>query len=142
MRSIALAALLLASTSLTFSQTTLPSVQLPGNLQRVLTDYEDAWQKKDAVALSKLFAENAYVLPSGSLPMRGRDAVQKHYTGAGGPLSLRAISYATNGNLGYIIGAYSGSKGGADEGKFTLVLTRDAKGRWLILSDMDNRNQR
>ena len=120
----------------------LPSVQLPGNLQRVLTDYEDAWQKKDAKALSALFAPNGFVLPSGSAPARGRDAVEKHYAGSGGPLSLRPLAYATNGNLGYIIGAYSRSKDAPDEGKFTLVLTRDAKGRWLILSDMDNRNSR
>jgi len=120
----------------------LPSVQLPGNLQRVLTDYEDAWQKKDAKALAALFAPNGFVLASGSPPARGRDAIEKHYTGSGGPLSLRPLAYATNGNLGYIIGAYSGTKDGPDQGKFTLVLTRDAKGRWLILSDMDNLNRR
>jgi ketosteroid isomerase-like protein len=121
---------------------TMPTAQLPGNLARVLTDYEDAWEKKDAKALAALFAPNGFVLPSGSTPARGRDAIEKHYTGSGGPLSLRPLAYATNGNLGYIIGTYSGAKDGPDQGKFTLVLTRDAKGRWLILSDMDNRNSR
>ncbi|HJQ98758.1 MAG TPA: SgcJ/EcaC family oxidoreductase [Candidatus Polarisedimenticolaceae bacterium] len=124
------------------SPSAMPTVQLPGNLQRVLTDYEDAWQKKDAKALATLFAPNAFVLPNGSAPARGRDAIERHYTGSGGPLSLRPLAYATNGNLGYIIGAYGRSKDAPDEGKFTLVLTRDAKGRWLILSDMDNLNRR
>ena len=124
------------------SPSAMPTVQLPGNLARVLTDYEDAWQKKDAKALAALFAPNAFVLPSGSVPARGREAIERHYAGSGGPLSLRPLAYATNGNLGYIVGAYSGTKGGPDEGKFTLVLTRDAKGRWLILSDMDNLNRR
>jgi ketosteroid isomerase-like protein len=124
------------------SPSATPTVQLPGNLQRVLTDYEDAWQKKDAKALAALFSPNAIVLPSGSPAARGREAIEKHYTGSGGPLSLRPIAYATNGNLGYIVGGYSRSKDAADEGKFTLVLTRDAKGRWLILSDMDNSNRR
>ena len=118
------------------------SVQLPGNLQRVLTEYEDAWQKKDAKALAALFAPNGFVLPNGSAPARGRDAVEKHYTGSGGSLSLRPLAYATNGNLGYIIGSFSRSKDAPDVGKFTLVLTRDAKGRWLILSDMDNLSRR
>jgi len=146
MRSIVLLVLpLLVTTSPALAQSArspFPSVQLPGNLERVLTGYEDAWQKKDAKALAALFAENAFVLASGSPPARGRAAIEKHYTGSGGPLSLRAVAYATDGNLGYIIGAYAATKGGPDEGKFTLVLTRDAKGRWLILSDMDNRNTR
>jgi len=138
----ALALSLLPARAQQSSASPLSSAQLPGNLQRVLTDYENAWQKKDAKALAALFAPNAFVLPSGSAPTRGRDAIEKHYTGSGGPLSLRPLAYATNGNLGYIIGAYSRSKDAPDEGKFTLVLTRDAKGRWLILSDMDNLNRR
>ena len=43
--------------------------------------------------------------------------------------------------MGYILGGYSGQKGQPDEGKFTLTL-RKAGGRWLIVSDMDNMNQR
>jgi ketosteroid isomerase-like protein len=120
----------------------LPSVQLPPELARVLTDYERAWQQKDAAALAALFAENGFVLSSGVPPLRGRAAIQKHYSGQGGPLSLRALAYAAEGSTGYIIGGFSREQGQPDIGKFTLTLHRASDGRWLIMSDMDNGNSR
>src|SRR5262245_18314553 len=119
----------------------LPSVELPPELARVLTDYESAWSKRDAAALSQLFAEDGFVLPSGRLPVRGRAAVEQYYTGQGGPLSLRAFAYATDGKVGYIIGGFGGQKGGPDSGKFTLTLRKGPDKRWLIVSDMDNSNR-
>lgn len=119
-----------------------PSVTLPPELARVLTDYEAAWSKKDPTALAGLFAENGFVLPNGNPPVRGRAAIQKFYTGHGGPLSLRALAYATEGGVGYIIGGYTDAAGKPDIGKFTLTLKKGADGRWLILSDMDNGNRR
>ena len=120
----------------------LPSVPLPPELARVLTDYEGAWQQKDAAALAALFAENGFVLSSGAPPVRGRAAIQKHYSGQGGPLSLRALAYAAEGSTGYIIGGFSREQGHPDIGKFTLTLHRASDGRWLIMSDMDNGNSR
>jgi ketosteroid isomerase-like protein len=119
-----------------------PTVELPAPLARVLTDYEAAWRAKDAAALAALFAEDGFVLASGNPPVRGRAQVEKHYTGAGGPLYLRAIAYATEGSVGWILGGYTGSQERGDEGKFTLTLKKGAKGRWLIMSDMDNMNSR
>jgi hypothetical protein len=40
----------------------LPSIELPAALDRVLRDYERAWQARDAAALSALFAEDGFVL--------------------------------------------------------------------------------
>ena len=118
-----------------------PSITLPPELARVLTDYEASWRAGDAAALSKLFAEDGYVLPQGRGPVKGRAAIEKLYTRNGSPLSLRAIAYATEGNVGYILGGYSGEAGKPDEGKFTLTLRKE-NGRWLIMSDMDNSNRR
>lgn len=120
----------------------LPSVELPPPLARVLTDYQAAWQAKDATALSRLFAEDGFVLSSSTPPVRGRAAIEKHYQGHGGPLSLRALAYATDGSVGYIIGAYARRTGESDIGKFTLTLRQDPEDRWLIVSDMDNGNSR
>ena len=120
----------------------LPSVVLPPPLQRVLTDYEAAWSRKDPAGLAALFAEEGFVLAGGSPPVRGRAAIEKHYTGQGGPLSLRALAYATDGSVGYIIGGYARALGEPDVGKFTLTLRRAPDGRWLIVSDMDNGNSR
>jgi len=118
-----------------------PSVKLPPELARVLTDYEAAWRSRDAAALASLFVEDGFVLPNGRPPVRGRAAIQQSYTGAGGPLVLRAIAFATDGAVGYIIGGFARKEGEADVGKFTLTLRSGTDGRWLIVSDMDSSNR-
>jgi ketosteroid isomerase-like protein len=120
----------------------LPGVRLPALLARVLTDYEAAWRSKDAAALAALFAEDGFVLSNGAPPVRGRLAIQTRYEGQGGPLSLRAMAFATEGSVGYIIGGFARQAGEPDIGKFTLTLRRGEDGRWLIVSDMDNGNSR
>ena len=117
------------------------SITLPPQLARVLTDYERGWQAGDAAALAQLFTEDGFVLSPGQPPVKGRVAIQKLYTGPGSPLSLRAIAYAINGDVAYIVGGYSSASGVPDEGKFTLTL-RKRNQRWLIASDMDNENRR
>lgn len=121
--------------------TVLPSVQLPPELARVLTDYETAWRAGDGASLALLFADDGFVLPNGAPPVRGRAAVQKFYKGPGGPLLLRAFAFATEGDVGYILGGFSRQEGQPDVGKFTLTLRRSRTGRWLIVSDMDNGNR-
>jgi ketosteroid isomerase-like protein len=119
----------------------LPSVALPPELARVLTDYEAAWTSRDAAALSRLFAKDGFVLAGGRPPVRGRGEIAKHYAGKGGPLALRALAYGAQGTVAYIIGGYAGQAGNADDGKFTLTLRKDSDGRWLIMSDKDNGNE-
>lgn len=119
----------------------LPSVALPPALERVLRDYERAWQDKDAAALAVLFADDGFVLQDGRPPVRGRDAIKAAYAGSGGPLALRALAYATEGSLGYIVGAFGRSADGPDSGKFVLPLKK-VGGRWLIAADIDNSNRR
>lgn len=117
------------------------TVKLPPELARVLTDYEAGWKAGDAAALAQLFAEDGYVLPQGQEPVRGRAAIEKLYTRKGSPLALRAFAYATEGNVGYILGGYGPEPGKPEDGKFTLTLRKE-NGRWLIVSDMDNPNRR
>ena len=123
-------------------ETAEASVTLPPELARVLTDYEAGWKAGDAAALSRLFAEDGFVMSNGRPPVKGRASIQKVYTRQGSPLSLRAIAYSISGNIGYIIGGYSREPGKPDEGKYTLTLRKSGDGRWLIVSDMDNSNQR
>jgi ketosteroid isomerase-like protein len=118
----------------------LPSVVLPPELARVLTDYEAAWGSRDAAALARLFAEDGFVLQGGKPPIRGRAGIEEAYKGSGGPLSLRALAFAAEGDVGYIIGGYTHTKGSPDDGKFTLTLKKSG-GRWRIMSDMDNGNR-
>jgi hypothetical protein len=88
----------------------LPSVTLPADLARVLTDYEKAWRARDASAC---------------------------YTGAGGALFLRATGYAAESGHAYIIGGFRFTESDGDAGKFVLTLIKGADGRWLIVADMD-----
>ncbi len=136
---IALLPRVLAATAPT--PTPQPSIQLPPELARVLTDYESAWRARNAAALARLFAEDGFVMSNDQPPVRGRAAIEKQYTGSGGPLVLRAFAYAVDGKAGYILGGFAQREGAADIGKFTLTLSKGADGRWLIFSDMDNGNR-
>ncbi|HEY6067041.1 MAG TPA: nuclear transport factor 2 family protein [Thermoanaerobaculia bacterium] len=120
----------------------LPSVELPPELDRVLRDYERAWAARNAEALSRLFAEDGFVMSEGKPPVRGRDAIRAAYAGSGGPLVLRALGWATDGASGYIVGGFGREAGRPDTGKFVLALKRGSDGRWLIAADMDNSNRR
>lgn len=129
--------LLLALGAPAVAQEQLPSVTLPAELDRVLRDYETAWSGRDAAALSRLFAEDGFVLRPGHPPVRGRASIEEAYKGQGGPLHLRALAFSHADSVGYIIGAYAEGAGQPDIGKFILTLRRDA-GRWWITADMDN----
>lgn len=119
-----------------------PSVTLPPDLARVLTDYEAAWRNRDAAALARLFTEEGFVLADGHPPVKGRAAIRRYYAGSGGPLVLRALAFATDGAVGYIIGGFARRAGETDVGKFTLTLRKGGDGRWMIASDMDSSNRR
>jgi ketosteroid isomerase-like protein len=118
-----------------------PSVELPAPLARVLSDYEEAWRKRDASALAALFAEDGFVLANGRPPVKGRASIERHYQGQGGPLALRAFAFASEGSVAFIIGGYASRESDPDDGKFTLTLRKGDGGRWWIVSDMDNSNR-
>ena len=119
----------------------ITAITLPPELDRVLRDYEKAWQAHDAAALAKLFAEDGFVLSNGKEPVRGRAEIEKAYANSGGPLALRAFAYSIEGSTGYIIGGFARSADVPDSGKFVLALKK-VDGRWMIAADMDNGNSR
>jgi ketosteroid isomerase-like protein len=117
-------------------------VVLPEPLDRVLLDYERQWSARSATGLAELFTEDGFVLQSGRPPVRGRENIVKAYQGSGGPLALRALAWATDDTVGYIVGGYTGRAGEPDFGKFILLLRRTPGGAWRIAADMDNNNRR
>ncbi|HEV3052370.1 MAG TPA: nuclear transport factor 2 family protein [Longimicrobium sp.] len=119
----------------------LPSVTLPAEVERVLRDYERNWASGDEAALAALFTEDGFILQNGRPPVRGRANIQQAYANSQGPLRLRALAYAVDDSVGYIIGAYGYGEGDADMGKFVLALRRTPGGPWQIAADMDNGNQ-
>lgn len=136
-----LIALLAISASAMTSAEVLPTIALPSELERVLTDYSRAWAANDAEALARLFAPEGMALPNGQPPARGVESIRKAYAqGAGTPLALRPVAFAASGDLAYVIGGFGAACDTPDFGKFTLVLRRGAEGRWFIVADMDNSN--
>lgn len=118
----------------------LPSVDLPRELERVLRDYESAWHLGSAPALASLFTEDGFVLSPGRQMARGRAAIAEHYQDSRGRLALRAVGFATDDTVGYIVGAYGREIRGPDVGKFVLALRKGPDGRWMIAADIDNAN--
>lgn len=117
----------------------LPPVALPPALDRVLRDYERAWQSGNVPALVALFTDDGFVMQPDRPPARGHQAIGAVYQGqGGGPLRLRALAYAAADSVGFIIGAYRYGDSPIDQGKFTLTLRRVNGGPWRIASDMDN----
>lgn len=113
-------------------------VTLPPALDRVLRDYEAAWEAGDGTRLATLFTEDGFALNNSRLPIQGRVRISQMLTAPGGDLQLRAFAWAASDSVGYIIGGfrYPGSTGPG--GKFLLALRRGSDGRWLIAADMDN----
>ena len=120
---------------------TLPTVALPPALDRVLRDYERAWRARDPAALAALFTDDGFVLSGGRPPVHGRAAIAAHYAGSGGALHLRAVAYAADDTVGYIIGMYGATATEPPMGKFVLALRRAPGGAWRIAADMDNPNR-
>lgn len=119
----------------------LPSATLPPEIERVLRDYEAGWRAGDEAALATLFAEDGFILQNGRPPVRGRAAIQQAYAQSSGPLRLRALAYAAEDSIGWIVGAYGYGEGDADMGKFVLALRRAPGGPWMIAADIDNSSQ-
>lgn len=118
----------------------LPTVTLPPEVDRVLRDYERLWAAGDEAGLADIFTEDGLLLQNGRPPVRGRAAIRGAYENSSGALRLRAIAFAADDSVGYIIGMFT--YGDAPEmGKFVLTLRREAGGPWLIASDMDNMNR-
>jgi hypothetical protein len=119
----------------------LPSVTLPPALDRVLRAYEEAWAAGDAIGLAALFTKDGFVASRGGWIL-GREPIREEYAGAGGPLRLRALSWATDGEVGWIVGAYGYGPMAEefDSGKFLLALRRGDDGVWRIAADLDQSN--
>lgn len=140
-RSIALGLLLFPAAqarSQTADPLGLEPVALPAPLDRVLRDYEAAWEAGDGKRLAALFTEDGFALSNGRLPMRGRAAIEAWHTRPGGDLQLRAFAWSTSDSVGYIVGGYTYPGMTGPGGKFLLALRRGADRRWLIAADMDN----
>ena len=104
----------------------------------MLRDYEQHWHAGDAEELVALFTDDGFVARRGGW-IRGQAGLRQALEGTSSDLRLRAVSYAVDGQVGYIIGAYGyGNEPSIpDRGMFILTLRRGDGGRWRIAADLD-----
>src|SRR5688500_1890763 len=102
----------------------LPTVTLPPEMDRVLRDYERHWAAGNEAGLAALFAEDALLLPSGFAAARGREGIQQAYEDVIVPVHLRALAYAADDSVGYVVGAYRFDPMETESGKFIFALRR------------------
>ncbi len=116
----------------------LPTIDLPPELDRVLREYEQHWHAGSAEALVALFTQDGMVARRGGW-IRGQAGLREALQSTSSELRLRAVEYAVDERVGYIVGAYGyGSEPSIpDSGMFILTLRRDADGQWLIAADLD-----
>jgi ketosteroid isomerase-like protein len=125
-----------------------PKEATPEELSQMNKDFLKALLAKDALAASKLYADDASLLPPNEPIVTGQANIQKYWQGAidGGLVdgSVTTISTGSNGDIGYEIGRFelifkgADGKTVVDKGKFTELLKRNAEGKWVSIYGMWN----
>ncbi len=105
-------------------------------------DFSDAAAKGDSAHLSTLYTDDGEVLPAGSPPIRGTDAIQKFWQGALSSgiakVSLKTREVFSQGATATEVGQYQlYDKTGTviDHGKY-IVIWRHKGTEWKLFRDM------
>jgi uncharacterized protein (TIGR02246 family) len=108
--------------------------------------FSAAAAKGDGAALAALYSKDGQVMPAGSAPIRGTEAIQKFWQGAldsgVAAVSLKTIDVFGRGPTATEVGEYElHDKAGAvlDHGKY-IVIWRHVDGTWKLLRDMFSTN--
>jgi len=106
--------------------------------------FEEAVARGDAAAIAKLYAEDAEILPPGSPPKKGRDAIQKEFAGlvaAFKKITLKTREIHPMGNLALEVGSWKleDASGKGPEGKY-MVLWKKNGSTWQLYRDMWSEN--
>lgn len=101
--------------------------------------------KGDAAALAAMYATDALVMPAGSEPVRGADAILKFWqsslAGIGG-VTLKTVDLFDQGSTATEVGQYElrdKTRRAIDHGKYIVVWRKEA-GKWRLLRDMFSTN--
>jgi ketosteroid isomerase-like protein len=117
-----------------------------GAIEAANSQFSAAVAKGDGAALAAQYAPEAQVMPAGSDPIRGTEAIQKFWQGAldsgVAGIGLKTIEVFGRGPTATEVGEYElRDKGGKvlDHGKY-IVVWRNAGGKWQLLRDMFSTN--
>jgi ketosteroid isomerase-like protein len=108
--------------------------------------FSAAAARGDGAALAALYSTDGQVMPAGSAPIRGTEAIQKFWQGAldsgVATVGLKTIDVFGRGPTATEVGEYElHDKAGAvlDHGKY-IVVWRHIDGAWKLLRDMFSTN--
>lgn len=102
--------------------------------------FEAAVARGDAAAIAKLYAEDAEILPPDAPPARGREAIQKEFTGLVGAfkkITLKTHEVHALGNFALEVSSWKleDASGKGPEGK-AMVLWKKNGSTWQLYRDM------
>jgi uncharacterized protein (TIGR02246 family) len=117
-----------------------------GAIEAANGQFSAAAAKGDGAALAALYSPDGQVMPTGSDPIRGAEAIQKFWQGAldsgVAAIGLRTIEVFGHGPTATEVGEYElRDKAGKvlDHGKY-IVVWQHVDGKWKLLRDMFSTN--
>jgi uncharacterized protein (TIGR02246 family) len=117
-----------------------------GAIEAANSQFSAAAAKGDGAALAALYSPDGQVMPAGSDPIRGAEAIQKFWQGAldsgVAAIGLKTIEVFGHGPTATEVGEYElHDKTGKvlDHGKY-IVVWQHADGKWKLLRDMFSTN--
>lgn len=121
-------------------------------IEQVDVQWEQAANRGDAAGVAALYTDDAYFLSPNADIIQGRDAIRNAVQGLiDAKLSnvdFTSVSVGVNGDLAYEVGRYKLSLHPAgtpqpvtDEGKYLIILKKQADGAWKIIADIFNTSQ-
>ena len=108
----------------------------------VLERYEQAYNRRDAAALARVYTEDGlFVPPSGEI-VRGREALEAYWSrGLSRTLELELLDFEARGGIGWASGTwrFPAAEGAPERGgRFVVGLRRDRDGVWRVSVDTYN----
>jgi len=115
------------------------------SIEKLNDAFCQAFNKGDMASLSKMYTDDAYLLPPGAPMMRGRDDIQKYWTAGGeqvGDLKLTTEDVKPLGtDVAREIGTFSVKTKGQQQQEATgkyVVLWQKVGGEWKLATDIWN----
>ena len=118
-----------------------------GRVRAVNEAYAAAWRKNDAAAVRATFWPDAVLVPQGSTPVRGMDAINRFWWPANGPkttvtgFAVTTDEVGGSGSMAFARGTFrldfSYEDGGktvsrTNRGNYLNIFRRNEKGEWRI----------
>jgi uncharacterized protein (TIGR02246 family) len=117
-------------------------------IEKVIAEFETAFNSKDAATVAELYTEDAAIFPPDGPRIDGREGIGNYWRGAIDAgvtdLALSAIEIEDSGSFTYEVGTFSfqaPTENGAStevNGQYIVIWTKDADGNWRLHRDIWN----